>query len=419
MVMSASETLMLHRAAWLVPVSGPPVENGAVLVQGERIAAAGVYGTVKSQAPAGTPESDHGAAALLPGLVNAHTHLELTGFEGLIPLPQPGFPAWLRKVFEHRSAFGMESMCRSVADGLEKAAASGTALCGDINNGACLDPTLQNPCTARHVFFEVLGFDRQGLTDAVGLEMLNGFACSARKSPSMSLAGHAVYSTSPEVLRDAKGWCQRIGRVFSMHVAEHGEEVEFVRSGRGFCRELLEGMGRWVSRWSPPGVTPLAYLDRLGLLDRRTLLVHAVHVDADDWEIARQRGVSVCFCPRSNHNLGVGRPDIAKALDMGLQASLGTDSLASNSDLDLFQEAAFTMECYPEIPPEAVLTMITAGGAMAIGQARLFGTIEPGKTSRILAAAIPESVSRKDLAASILLQGKRGAWKWVSSPTSA
>jgi len=410
--------MMLHRAAWLVPVSAPSIENGAVLVQGERIIATGEYSKVKEMAPVGVLEIDHGTAALLPGLVNAHTHLELTGFEGLIPLPQPGLPAWLRKVFEHRSAFNINSMCESVVRGLDRLAANGTALCGDINNGSCLDSSTNVPGTARHVFFEVLGFDRQGLTDAVGMEMLNAFASSARKSPAMSLAGHAVYSTSPEVLRDAKGWCRRTGRTFSMHVAEHREEVEFIRSGNGFCRDLLEGLGRWVSRWSPPGVSPLAYLDRLGVLDRRTLLVHAVHLDADDWEIARQRGVSVCFCPRSNHNLSAGRPDIPRALELGLVAALGTDSLASNSDLDLFQEAAFTLDQYPNIPPETVLTMITLGGARAVGQAQLFGSIEPGKSSRILATAIPESVSRNDLAASILLQGKRGAWKWVSSCTS-
>jgi cytosine/adenosine deaminase-related metal-dependent hydrolase len=410
--------MRLHRAAWLVPVSTSPMDNGAVLMQGERIVATGKYRAVKDQAPVGVPEIDHGSTALIPGLVNAHTHLELTGFEGLIPLPQPGFPAWLEKVFEHRSAFGIDSMCESVDRGLDKLTASGTALCGDINNGSCLDADTNTPGTTRHVFFEVLGFDRQGLTDAVGIEMLNAFASSARKSPAMSLAGHAVYSTSPEVLRDAKGWCQRTGRVFSMHVAEHPEEVEFIRSGRGFCRELLEGLGRWVSRWPTPGITPLAYLDRLGVLDRRTLLVHAVHLDSDDWEIARQREVSVCFCPRSNHNLSAGRPDIPGALELGLVAALGTDSLASNNDLNLFREAAFAMDRYPEIPPEAFLTMITLGGAMAVGQAQLFGSIEAGKSSRILAAAIPESVSRNDLAASILLQGERGAWKWVSSCTS-
>ncbi len=412
------ETMVLHRAAWLMPVSGPPIDNGAVLVRGERIVAAGNYRTVHAQVPAGVCEVDHGSAALVPGLVNAHTHLELTGFEGLIPLPQPGFPAWLQKVFEHRSAFGIDSMCRSIAHGLDKLSACGAALCGDINNGSCIEPDAKGSATCRHVFFEVLGFDRQGLTDAVGVELLNAFASSARKSPALSLAAHAVYSTSPEVIRDAKGWCQRTGRVFSMHVAEHLEEVEFMRSGDGFCRELLHGLGRWAGRWNPPGVSPLAYLDRLGILDRQTLLVHAVHLDGNDWEIARQRGVSVCFCPRSNRNLGVGRPDMPRALELGLVVALGTDSLASNGDLDLFKEAAFAADQYPEIAPEALLTTITLGGARAIGQARVFGSIEPGKSSRLLAVATPEPVSRNDLAASILFQGQRGAWKWVSSRTN-
>lgn len=413
--MTTREPMILHRASWLVPVSSPPIEDGAVLVHGERIVCAGDYGTVRSQAPAGTTEYDHGSAAFIPGLVSGHTHLELTGFQGLIPLPQPGFPAWLTKVFEHRSAFGIESMRMSIEEGLRQLTASGTALCGDINNGSSLEPAADGHGANRHVFFEVLGFDRQGLTDAVGLDMLNAFAASARRSPAMSLAAHAAYSTSPEVIRDAKGWCRRTGRVFSIHAAEHGEEVEFLRSGSGFCRELLQGIGRWASRWNPPGLSPLAYLDRLGVLDRQTLVVHAVHFTGDDWEIARRRGISVCFCPRSNRNLSTGRPDIPRALELGLVAALGTDSLASNTDLDLFGEAVFTLEQYPGISPEAVLAMITLGGATAIGRARSFGAVEAGRSSRILAVAVPESTSRKHLAESVLLQGKRGAWKWVSS----
>ncbi|MCU0574169.1 MAG: amidohydrolase family protein [Syntrophobacteraceae bacterium] len=417
-MMTTREPTILHRASWLVPVSSPPIEDGAVLVHGERIVSAGDYGTVRSQAPAGTCEHDHGSAALVPGLVNAHTHLELTGFAGLIPLPQPGFPAWLGKVFEHRSAFSIESMRRSIDQGLHQLTASGTAICGDINNGSCLEPAPKTSGASRHVFFEVLGFDRQGLTDAVGLDMLNAFAASARRSPAMSLAAHAAYSTSPEVIRDAKGWCRRTGRVFSIHAAEHAEEVEFLRSGRGFCRELLQGLGRWAARWSPPGMSALAYLDRLGVLDRQTLVVHAVHFDGEDWEIARRRGISVCFCPRSNHNLSAGPPDIPRALGLGLVAALGTDSLASNTDLDLFREAVFTLDQYPGLSPEAVLAMITLGGATAIGQAQSFGAIEAGKSSRLLAVAIPESASHNHLAESILLQGKRGAWKWVSSCTN-
>lgn len=413
-----TEPTILHRAAWLVPVSSPPVADGAVLVRGERILAAGPYSTIRGDAPPSVHTVDHGDGALIPGVVNAHAHLELTGLDGLIPLPQPGFGAWLPKVFEHRPAFTIESMRRSVRDGLERIASHGTALCGDINNGSLLNHDVNPTWPCRHVFFEVLGFDRQGLTDAAGLEMLEGFASLARMSPAASLAAHSVYSTSPQVIREAKGWCQRTGRVFSMHVAEHMEEVEFVRTGTGFCRELLENLGRWVNRWNPPGVSPLAYLDRLGVLDSRTLVVHAVHFDREDWDIARQRSVSVCFCPRSNHNLSVGRPDVPKALELGLVTALGTDSLASNSDLDLFAEAAFTMEQYPTISPETVLTMITLGGAGALGQTRTFGSIEPGKSSRILAVALPESHSYSDLAAWILLQGKQGAWKWVSPTMS-
>jgi cytosine/adenosine deaminase-related metal-dependent hydrolase len=403
----------LHRAAWMAPITGQPVENGAVLVRNGVILAAGPYERVKAESPPLTTVVDHGYAILMPALVNAHTHLELTGLAGRIHLPRESFRSWLEELLPLRPTLTPEVQSRGVVDGRALLASSGAALCGDIANGLYFEESHEEDPPERFVLHELLGFDRDSLGDALGPDGLEAFLAAARSNPSLSLAAHACYSVSAGILRGAKEWCRAGKRVFSIHVAEHADEIEFLQSGNGFCRELLESLGRWVPGWAPPRATPAAYLEGLGVLDRRTLLVHAAHMSRSDWEIVVRNGCSVCFCPRSNANLGVGRPHMELALELGVTAALGTDSLASNSDLDLFAEASYVIDNFSGIPPKQVLSMITLGGAWALGKQQSFGSIEKGKSASLLAVTLPERFNANELSEIIVNQGKKGEWQWA------
>ena len=165
-------------------------------------------------------------------------------------------------------------------------------------------------------------------------------------------------------------------------------------------------------------MTPIGYLERLGVLDELTLLVHAVHMTEADWQIVSRRGCSVCFCPRSNQNLNVGRAKVEKALQLSIPAAFGTDSLASNTDLNLFSEAAHVLEHYPATAPDVLLSMMTMGGARALQQNHLFGSIEAGKRSAFLAVSLPGSVPASKLSETIIFQGRKGAWQWANCPTT-
>ncbi len=187
-----------------------------------------------------------------------------------------------------------------------------------------------------------------------------------------------------------------------------------MQSGKGFCRELLESLNRWDPRWSPPGKTPVEYLDSLGVLDSRTLLVHAVHMTESDWALAAKRDCTAVFCPRSNRNLGSGSPRIDRALSLGMRCALATDSLASNTDLDLFAEAAFALEILPSLEPGKVIEMITLSPARALGRNGSIGSIEPGAGAHILAIATKSEVDESNLCAALIESGKEGAWKWVN-----
>jgi cytosine/adenosine deaminase-related metal-dependent hydrolase len=395
------------------------VENGGVLVQNGLILEVGAFGAVKAAAPAHAGYVDHGSAALLPALVNAHTHLELSGLEGRIRLPQDSFASWIEELLPHRSALTPEAQREGAAKGERQIAAAGTGLYADVMNGLNGPTEPADSLPARQAFFEVLGFNRESMETAVEASLLKSFNAAAERNASLSLAAHACYSTSAELIRSAKKWSRKRGRVFSIHVAEHLEEVELLENGSGFFRRLLENLGRWVPDWTAPRMSPIEYLEKLAVLDERTLLVHAVHMTEADWRIVSRYGCPVCFCPRSNQNLNVGRADVGKALQLSIPAALGTDSLASNTDLSLFSEAAHILESYSPAPAsDALLSMMTMGGARALLQNHLFGSIEAGKRALLLAVSLPGSVSPHKLSETIIFQGKKGAWQWASCPTT-
>ncbi|SPF35445.1 Amidohydrolase (fragment) [Syntrophobacter sp. SbD1] len=282
--------------------------------------------------------------------------------------------------------------------------------------------------TARLVFLELLGFNLDSVASAMPVELrtgrplnfslaaANGSGKPGRRShrPEFIPVPHSVYSVSPAIISECKEMARSSRQPFAIHVAEHLDEIEFLQSGQGFCRELLDRLGRWAPAWTPPGKTPVEYLDDLGVLDSRTLLVHAVHMTEADWALAAARQCTVVFCPRSNKNLGAGRPWIEKALSIGMNCALGTDSLAGNTDLDLFAEAAFALDEHPSIDPRKVLEMITVNPAASLGRSDDFGAIEPGRKALMLAVEIREGGLEKNLAEAIIQSGKQGAWKWVS-----
>jgi aminodeoxyfutalosine deaminase len=413
---------VLHRAEWLVPVVSPPVLDGAVLVRGSRILAAGSYAEVQAASPLNTRQVDHGSAAIMPGLVNAHTHLELSGLLGRIDLPKEGFAQWLDEILSLRSFMTPDLQRDWLRDGQRQLLAGGCCLCGDITNGACLKTNANDhPPLTRQVFLEVLGFDQESLADCLGPDFegtLKMASTGASGASPVSLAAHACYSTSEKVIREAKEWCRTRRLPFSIHVAEHSEEIEFLERGAGFCREILNNLDRWAPNWSPPETTPVRYLEGLQVLDAQTLLVHAVHLTDADWEIVVKNQCTVCFCPRSNRNLSVGQPDIAKALRYGVVAALGTDSLASNTDLSLFAEAAYVLDNYSEAPAEAIVLMMTRGGARALGKEQQFGSIEAGRLANLLVVSLPDSVPFHQLFETIIQQGNRGAWQWAHYPAN-
>ena len=205
-----------------------------------------------------------------------------------------------------------------------------------------------------------------------------------------SLAAHAPYSVSPLVLRAIRRALDRDPFApCSIHLSESVEELEFIRTGQGPWRELLEEIGSWDPAWVPPGGSPVQFLDESGFLGPRVLAVHGVQMTTADLDRLVARGSTVVACPRSNFHTGAGAPPIEDFYNYGVNVAVGTDSLASAPDLNVFAELATMRALAPTVSAGALLDSATRQGARALGFDADYGTIEPGKSARLIAVEIP------------------------------
>jgi cytosine/adenosine deaminase-related metal-dependent hydrolase len=201
---------------------------------------------------------------------------------------------------------------------------------------------------------------------------------------------HGPHTTSPQLIRMLAARAAAAGEPISIHVAESRSEIDLIRDGSGPLPDLLREREMWDPGFEPRGHTPVEHLDRLGALTAGTLAVHCVHLTQADHSRLQMRGATMVTCPRSNRYLGVGKAPVPQLLGQGIPVALGTDSLASAPDLDLFAEMAALLDEHPALTPRAVLRMATLNGAAALGLARRLGSIEPGKSDRLLAVPLAD-----------------------------
>jgi cytosine/adenosine deaminase-related metal-dependent hydrolase len=368
-----------YQAAWVVPIVGPPIANGILDVE---------YGRICSFELGDGDEAERlGNVAILPGLVNAHTHLELSWLRGRVP-PNASMPAWARMLIGiRRTLAGAADPVEPIVEAVRQARAAGTCLVGDITNSLAAYGPLRDSGLRAVVFAELIGFAAKEPETIVKVA-LDGFEeLTPVERLRLSLAAHAPYSVSPALLQAiARGTPDR---PLSIHLGESAQEIEFLRDGTGEWRALLEALGAWDPAWTPPACGPVEYLDRLGLVGDRLLAVHGGHLT--DAELARlaAAGATVVACPRSNRWTGAGPPPIERFYASGVHVAIGTDSLASVDDLNLFAEMAEMRRLAPSVPARRILESATLAGARALGFASELGSIEHLKRPQLLAVRLP------------------------------
>lgn len=386
--------MKVFHASWIVPIEGRPIRQGWIATDRGRIVAVG--SRAGDRAGSGEPVVDLGAVAVLPGLVNAHTHLELSWMRGAVASGDR-FTDWIRRLLAVRGAGppgGDEEVRAALGGAMAECRRTGTVLVGDVSNTLATVAPLGASDLHATVFHELIGFRADAAPSLVEQAEREKAAATIPANVRVAPAAHAPYSVSPALF-------QAIRRVLakdpfapsSVHLGESAEELEFLRRGTGPWRTLLEDLGAWDRAWVVPACDPATYLDRIGFLDARVLCVHGVHLDAAALERLARRRVCLVTCPRGNRLTGAGRPPIAGFYRAGLRVAVGTDSLASVPDLNLFAELAELGRLAPEVPPAVLLESATLTGARALGWDAEFGSIEAGKRAALVAVAVPPEVA--------------------------
>lgn len=388
--------MTVYQAAWACPIDQPPIRDAVIEVQDGIIQS--VTPGSSAMAPAALrrdrPVRHLGNVVVLPGLINAHTHLELSWLRGRVP-PANSFTDWVKGLFAIRRSPDSPmtaDMTALVGDAIRELRASGTVAVGDVTNSLGAVESMKDAGLQGVVFHELLGFrERDGaLIDATRARRES----ASRHGIRISLAPHAPYSTSIELFKAIRAAVSSSAcPVMSVHLGESPEEVELLEKGSGAWRGMLEAIGAWRDDWEIPACGPVEFLERHGVIDARTLVVHGVQLDDPSLRRLAALGATVVTCPRSNRWVGVGYPPVERFYHSGVAVAVGTDSLASVEDLNLFSELKTLRWLAPSVPAARLLESATLVGARALGMGPELGSITPGKRAELVAVTLPEAVT--------------------------
>lgn len=363
---------MLISAPWVLPISSPPIRDGAVLVRGEVVVAVGTLERLSTEF-ADEPREHFSECVITPGLVNAHTHLTLSALAGVIP-PLP-FAQWLPRLVAALRPWEIADHEASGVVGAEESLACGVTVVGDIAYGAAEVASASTAGLGGVYYWELLGIPAEDITAT--LEALRFPRDSAAYGPRVvcGLSPHSPYTSGPALLRAVDDLAQELGVPSAIHLSESLAELAVLRDGSG---ALAGTAARTAIGFTPPGTTSVEYVSALGALEGTTA-VHLCHVTPHEIQLLSRHARGAVTCPRSNRYLYNPPPAITPLLAAGIPVGVGTDSSASNDDLDLMQELRVLRFAEKALSAATLLHMATAGGARAIGVEDRYGSLEPGR----------------------------------------
>lgn len=370
---------MLYLADIVLPISSPPLACGAVRVEGSQVVAVGPASDLRPQP--GETVTDLGASTLLPGLINAHCHLDFTRFKGAIA-PKQSFTEWIKTINALRSSFTPQDYLDSIAEGYEMLAQSGVTTVANIEAFPELLPRLPVPPLRTWCFLELIDVRTRIDQDETLLGALSFFENHPEWIGGFGLSPHAPYTASIDLYRLARTCGEKYGMLSTTHIAESVEEHEMFSNARGPLYDFLAGMGRDNSDCGHGSA--LSHLVEHGVIGGNCIIAHLNYLQDYDYELVARSGASVVHCPKCHTYFGHA-PFPMKALrEHGVNVCLGTDSLASNNALDMRSEMREAQQ-FHDLGDREVLEMTLLNGARALGQAGKLGQISPGSVADLVA----------------------------------
>ena len=393
------------RARIVYPVSAPPIEDGMVSVEDGKIAAWGRWD--------GREATDLGDVILMPGLINAHCHLDYSVMRGAI-LSNRSFSHWVRRINELKRTLTDADYLASIRSGFDELVRHGTTSVFNIESFPELMVNMPPPPIRTWWFYEMMDVRNRIHTEDVVAGALSFFEDRAGWSGGFGLSPHAPYTTSPDLYRLARFCCEKYGMPFMTHLAESDEEFKMFQNARGPLHDFLKGLGRPMS--DAGGLTPVARLLAENGLPDGAMLTHMNFLEEEDWAILRAKRFSIIHCPCCHEYFERGPFPLERFLSEGFNVCLGTDSLASNRSLNMFAEMQCAARRHPTVAPEKILEMATLNPARAIGMGGRIGEICAGAEADLI--AVPFSGPTDNIREAILAHPGPVDWMMVGGRSS-
>ncbi|MBA2117953.1 amidohydrolase family protein [Bremerella alba] len=374
-----------YRVGWLYTMCGAPIPDATIMVEDDRIVSIEETGIWHDAV-------DLSQWAVMPALINAHTHLE---FSNLIdPLGTQGmnFTQWIMEVIRYRQGFG-ESLAvekaQAIRSGLKQCAEHGVGVVAEIATFPLMEVAYERPDVHVVSMLEMLGLDRGRAQERLDQAREHAVYPWSHENVTPGLSPHAPYSASKGMIDQCVALSQQHQLPIAMHLAESLEELELLERGTGPFRVMLDNMGLFQETDFPGGKRPADYIEQLASA-YRAMVVHGNYLTKPEIALLKQHKetMSVCYCPRTHAYFRHDRHPIESLLADGIRVVLGTDSRASSPDLDLWAELQHVSETFPNIPAEQLLPMVTRDAAFALGLEGSFGTIDAGQKAMVSAFAI-------------------------------
>jgi 5-methylthioadenosine/S-adenosylhomocysteine deaminase len=376
---------MRYHARWVLPITQPPIENGTVVESDGVI----TYVGPRAAAPPGD-DYELGDAILLPGLINTHTHLELTAMRGF--LEDCRFTEWIDKLRQSRNeVMNDEMLLDSARFGVMEGLVAGITTYADTCSSGVAMRAMKELGVRGIMYQEVFGPD-PAQSDAAMRELedrIEKLQLEQTDLVTLGVSPHAPYTVSDPLYRAAAEFANKRRLPLAMHIAESRAEYDIVANARGDFAERWERRGIAVTRRAR---SPIELLDRQGALDRGPLLIHCVRVDDADIEIMARRRCAVAHCPASNAKFGHGIAPLLPLVAAGIRVGIGSDSVASNNRMDILDEARLAVlihraatQRHDAFGAHQALELATIGGARALGIDSRVGSLEAGKDADLAA----------------------------------